>query len=109
MREPGRDLPRDFAKGEAVETELDQFISKRHAKSVASEGERATEAAWAETERREAARRRSETREGWHEWHAHRAELYAALARQVDPGRVEQVIPKVSADHLQVRPRVSAY
>ncbi len=45
--------------------------------------------------------------QSWREWRALPAE--EVLGRQLDPARVEQVIPKVNADHLQVRPRVDAY
>lgn len=43
----------------------------------------------------------------WREWQAlPEAEV---LARQTDPGRIEQVIPEVSVDRLQVRPRAQTY
>ncbi len=53
-------------------------MTERSPRYVASEGERSTEAAWAETERREAYRRRGEARQGWIEWHSHLSEQHAA-------------------------------
>jgi hypothetical protein len=44
MREPGRDLSREIAVGEAVEHELDAFISRRHEQRRKSEPERELEA-----------------------------------------------------------------
>jgi hypothetical protein len=60
MREPGAGISRDIAKGEAVEHELDVFISKRHQQRVRVEGERIVEVAWAESSRKLAARQREE-------------------------------------------------
>jgi hypothetical protein len=57
---PGAALSRDIASGEKVEAELDQFISKRHRDRVTTEGERAVEEFWRETERRVEAARRAE-------------------------------------------------
>jgi hypothetical protein len=54
-----------FATGEATEKELDALIRKRHDQRVASEGERAEEELWAESERKYAARRREENRIAW--------------------------------------------
>lgn len=76
MREPGAAIGRDIAAGEAVEHELDSFISRRHEQRRKSEGERATEDAWREAERRQEARRWAENRAGWYSWHLDRAELY---------------------------------
>lgn len=61
---PGRDLSRNISRGEAVEHEIDQFISKRHAQRVRNEGERAVEVAWAESSRREEARQQAEQDRG---------------------------------------------
>ncbi len=43
----------------------------------------------------------------WREYQALPAD--EVLARQLDPGRIEQVIPEANADRLQVRPRLSAF
>jgi hypothetical protein len=53
--QPGRDIGRDIGRGEAVEHELDAFISKRHEQRLKTEGERQIEEAW--RERASAARR----------------------------------------------------
>ena len=67
LAEPGRFISRDIARGEAVEHEIDAFISKRHNKRVKTEGERAIEDAWREAERREEARRQEEAEKtAWH-------------------------------------------
>jgi hypothetical protein len=63
--QPGRGIGREVGRGEAVEHELDAFIAKRHEQRVKTEGERAIEAAWRESERREEARRREENRLAW--------------------------------------------
>jgi hypothetical protein len=75
-------IGRDIATGEAVEAELDNFISRRHDRRVADEGERETEAAWVAAEKRLEARRRREVRAGWYSWHLDRASLYARLSRE---------------------------
>jgi len=66
--EPGRFISRDITHSEQIEKELDTFISKRHDQRVAAEGGRPAEAAWRESERRVAARRRLEESLGRLEW-----------------------------------------
>jgi hypothetical protein len=46
--QPGRDIGRDIGRGEAMEHELDAFISKRHEQRLKTEGERQIEEAWRE-------------------------------------------------------------
>ena len=70
-REPGWAVGRDVSRGEAVEHELDAFISKRHAQRVKTEGERLEEALWVETSRREEARRREQMDRDRLVWHRH--------------------------------------
>ena len=82
MREPGRALSRDIAKGEAVEAEIDVFISRRDGERRKSEPERELEAAWVAAEKLQEAARRRENRAGWYGWHMHRAELYGRLSRE---------------------------
>ncbi len=82
MKEPGQALNRDIAAGEAVEHELDAFISRRHEQRRKSESERELEAVWRASERVLEAARRREARAGWYSWHAHRAELYARLSAE---------------------------
>ena len=60
-----RNLGSLTAPGEAVEQELDAFISRRDADRVKSEGERAAEEAWMASERRYNARIREENRLAW--------------------------------------------
>jgi hypothetical protein len=79
---PGAGIGRDIAKGEAVETEIDVFISRRDAERRKSEPERELEAVWRAFERIHEAARRREARAGWYSWHAHRAELYGRLSRE---------------------------
>ena len=82
VMEPGAALNRDIAAGEAVEHELDAFISRRDAERRKSEPERELEAVWKASERRREAARRRELRAGWYGWHMHRAELYARLSAE---------------------------
>jgi hypothetical protein len=82
MREPGAAIGRDIAAGEAVEHELDAFISRRHEQRRKSEPEREAEAVWVAAEKRQEAARRRENRAGWYGWHMHRAELYGRLSRE---------------------------
>ena len=67
--QPGRGIGCDIGRGEAVEYEIDAFISKRHEQRVKSGGERQLEEAWRESERREKLRRREENRGGWLSWY----------------------------------------
>ena len=63
---PGRAIGRDIAAGEAVEHELDAFISRCHEHRRMSEPEREAEAAWKASERRQEAHRRRENAAAWH-------------------------------------------
>ena len=81
-REPGRPIGRDIAAGEAVEHELDAFISRRHEQRRKSEPEHEAEALWKAFERRQEALRRQENAAAWHGWHVHRAQLYARLSAE---------------------------
>jgi hypothetical protein len=61
VAQPGRAISRDISRGEAVEAEIDSFITKRPNDRVArGEGERLAEEAWKASERREEARRLAE-------------------------------------------------
>ena len=82
MMEPGLGMGREIAAGEAVEKELDSFISRRDAQRRRTEGDRAEEEEWMKSERRHDAHRRAENRAGWYSWHAHRAEFYARLSAE---------------------------
>ncbi len=74
MSEPGRTLSRDIARGEAVEHELDAFISRQHERRVVDEGERPAEEAWMESGRRHDASRRESLRVAWCEYHRDQAD-----------------------------------
>ncbi len=65
MREPGRSISRDIARGEAVEHELVAFVSRQHDRRVVDEGERPAEASWMESERRHDVGRREAMRAAW--------------------------------------------
>jgi hypothetical protein len=67
--QPGQDIGRDIGRGEAVEHELDAFISKLHEQRLKTEGERPIEEAWRESERRAEAHRREELRGCWLKWY----------------------------------------
>ena len=82
ISEPGRAIGREIATGERADAQIDAFISRRHDQREKSEGERAVEDLWRESERREAARRRKEARAGWYGWHLDRADLYARLSAE---------------------------
>jgi hypothetical protein len=77
-----RNLGSPTAPGEAVEHELTAFIEKRDKQRRQTEGERATEVAWMESEKRYNARRREENRLAWHPYHQGQAER---LRRTVGP------------------------
>jgi hypothetical protein len=66
------------ARGEAVEKELDLMIRRRDDKRVESEGERAAEELWAESERRHAEQRREKNRAAWAAYHRLQAERHRA-------------------------------
>jgi ABC-type phosphonate transport system ATPase subunit len=74
MREPGRTLSRDIARGEAVEKELDVFVSRRDTKRRESEGERAVEELWQVSERLHDADRRESLRSAWCAFHRDQAD-----------------------------------
>ncbi len=62
-----------------VEKELDGLICRRHDHRVVEEGERRTEEAWAESERRHAARRREENRAAWCKYHHDQATRHRTI------------------------------
>ncbi len=75
-REPGVGIGREIAAGEAVEKELDSFISRRDAQRRRTEGDRAEEEEWMKSERRHDAHRRAENRAAWYGWHLDQAERH---------------------------------
>jgi hypothetical protein len=80
--QPGRGIGRDIGRGEAVERELDAFISKRHEQRVQAEGERLALEMWQESERRHAERRREEMRAAWCEYHQGQAARHEEQAER---------------------------
>jgi hypothetical protein len=83
--EPGRFISRDISRGEAVATDLDILITRRHDRRVLEEGERPPEEAWAESERRQEARRHEENRAAWCcEYHQEQAERHRSVERHQD-------------------------
>ena len=82
MREPGRAIGREIATGERADAQIETFISRRHVQRVKSEGERALEDLWRESEKRQEAARRREARAAWYGWHLDRADLYARLSAE---------------------------
>jgi hypothetical protein len=68
----------------AAESGIDKFIAQRHDKRVKAEGrERPLEEAWAESERRYAARRRQELDAAWYGYHMDAAERIERTARRL--------------------------
>ncbi len=76
MGEPGVGIGRDIAAGEAVEHELDAFISRRDKQRREEEEDRAEEEAWVESERRHDVHKRAENRAAWYGWHMDQAERH---------------------------------
>ncbi len=94
---PGAALNRDITSGERAEKDLDAFIARRDTARRRTEGERAGEAAWRESERRTEARRDAKLREEWACYHAeqaarHRANLEALTAYHTEQSR--KYLPK---------------
>ena len=71
-----------YRRRRASRKELDGFISRRHDQRVRSEGERAVEESWRESERREEARRAEEEHAGRIGVFRHLQRVYAARSRE---------------------------
>ena len=69
-----RNLGSPTAPGEAVESELDRLITRRHDARVSSEGERQAEEMWQESVKRYEEERRQVARLEWHLHHTAQAE-----------------------------------
>ena len=83
----------DISRSEQVETDLDRLIQRRHDQRVLSEGERAAEELWAESERRYFARQREDNRIAWCAYYRNiagalyaRAEEYIVRAEKLENG-----------------------
>jgi hypothetical protein len=79
----------DISRSEQVETDLDRLIQRRHDQRVQTEGERAAEELWAESERRYFARQREDNRIAWCRYYRNvagtlyaRAEEYIVMAKK---------------------------
>ena len=72
----------DVARGEHVEGELDVFITRRHGKRVAEEGERAAEDMWRESVARFHERSEAEIRSRWIDYHQNLCRLHTQLAAE---------------------------
>jgi hypothetical protein len=88
--QPGRGIGRDIGRGEAVERELDAFISKRHEQRVQDEGARLALEMWQESERRHAERRREEMRAAWCEHHQGQAARLRPVLEELIAGYEQQ-------------------
>ena len=86
LREPGAAIGREIATGDRADAQIETFISRRHEQRVKTEGERAEEEAWMESERRLKVSRDAALRAEWCEYHRdqaerHRRNLAALVAR----------------------------
>jgi hypothetical protein len=72
------------ARGEWVEKELTAFIAKRDKQRRRAEGERRTEEAWAESERRYDARRRRQNRALWFAHFCRMADSHARISEDYE-------------------------
>jgi hypothetical protein len=91
VAQPGRAISRDISRGEAVEAEINCFITKRHNERVArGEGERLAEEAWKASERRQVARRRAEVKHARLAWHRRLEIVYAV--RSEEHGRIADAL-----------------
>ena len=85
-----RNLGSPTAPGEAVEREVDAFISKRHEQRVRAEGERLALEMWQESERKYAERRREANRQAWTSFHEEQAERHRAVLESLIAFHEEQ-------------------
>ena len=74
----------DTVRAEMIEKELDTLITRRHDRRVVEEGERPTEEAWMESERRHALKRQEENRLAWCDYFCHIAGTLRARAEEYD-------------------------
>jgi len=70
----GAGLSRDISKGEAVEADLEAFITRRHDYRVAKEGHRPSEEMYEESTRRYQEQMHATARVEWHLHHVSQAE-----------------------------------
>jgi hypothetical protein len=72
----GLDVASDTRSLEAAEAQLERFITQRHEKRVASEGERQAEEMWMESVSRYQERERRQIRAEWRDYHESQAERH---------------------------------
>jgi hypothetical protein len=101
--QPGRAIGRDIGRGEAVEAEMDAFISKRHDRRVAEEGERQAEEAWRASVRAYEEKRQRMARLEWHAFHCGQAERHRATLLALIEHHEEQ-----AAKLVEVKPKGDA-
>jgi hypothetical protein len=95
-----RNLGSPTAPGEAVESELDQFIERRHDRCVDEEGERLAEEMWQESERRHQEKRRLQARAEWHLYHTAQADRMRRTLEELvsyHENQAERYLPKGAA------------
>jgi hypothetical protein len=98
--QPGRAIGRDIGRGEAVEPEMDAFISKRHDRRVAEEGERQAEEPWRASVRACEEKRQRMARLEWHAFHCGQAERHRATLQALIEHHEEQ-----AAKLVEVKPK----
>jgi len=74
----------DVTRGELVEKEISAFIQRRDKQRRQTEGERRAEAAWMESERRYAEKRRRKNRALWFAHYCQMAASHARLAEDYE-------------------------
>jgi hypothetical protein len=87
VEQPGRALSRDISRGEMVDADLDNLISRRDQKRRLEEGERAEEQAWVESTRIHNEKRRQQICAEWSKHHQDQAE------------RLRRTLGELIADH----------
>jgi hypothetical protein len=79
-----REEAMDVAAVERAEAELDVFVTRRHDKRVADEGERAAEEAWAASCRRHEEQQRERNRAAWAQHYDKMRGLHWGLGDEYD-------------------------
>jgi ABC-type phosphonate transport system ATPase subunit len=94
-----RNLGSPTAPGEAVESELDRLITRRHDARVSSEGERQAEEMWQESVKRYEEKRRQIARAEWHLHHTAQAERLRRTLEALASHHEEQAAKLMEATH----------
>jgi hypothetical protein len=96
----GAGLSRDISNGEAVEADLEAFITRRHGYRVAKEDHRPSEDIYEESTRRYQEKRRAQARYRWHLYHTAQAERLRRTLEALAAHHEEQ-----AATLMDVRPK----